>query len=328
MRTAMLVLAVLVGAAAAPAAAGADGLPVPVEDTGPTGIASPDGRTRLVTVRVGKDTLVQRTVQDGGQIEDSRFVPGKFTIPAVALDATAAGLSHDESTIVLIRPRASFPRAKTTFAIMDAPRLRVRRIVTLRGDFSFDAVSPDGATIYLIQYVDPGDPTNYLVRGLDSATGRLQPRAIVDPHETGDEMRGFALTRATSPDGSWEYTLYDGMGQHPFVHALDVKRGRARCIDLPAGLANTDVSQLRLAVAPDGGRVDVTRGADSVAVIDTETFAVSEPGSRRPADSPRRGGDGGDGGIPWTAPAALGLVLLSAAAIGIRRRTRTTVHVP
>ncbi len=40
------------------------------------------------------------------------------------------------------------------------------------------------------------------------------------------------MTRATSPDGGWEYTLYDGGGAHPFIHALDVVEGATVCIDL------------------------------------------------------------------------------------------------
>ena len=47
-------------------------------------------------------------------------------------------------------------------------------------------------------------------------------------------MRGQPLTRATSPDGRWAYTLYDGAGKEPFIHALDTSTRSARCIDLDA----------------------------------------------------------------------------------------------
>src|SRR5919197_1376901 len=78
---------------------------------------------------------------------------GTFSVPAVAYDGSASGLSADGRTLVLIRPHHGFPRARTTFAVLDPKRLRLRRVLRLRGDFSFDAISPDGALMYLIQYV-------------------------------------------------------------------------------------------------------------------------------------------------------------------------------
>ena len=44
---------------------------------------------------------------------------------------------------MLIQP-AGFPRQTTEFAVFDTERLRPRERLTLDGDFSFDALSPDG----------------------------------------------------------------------------------------------------------------------------------------------------------------------------------------
>jgi hypothetical protein len=308
--------------AAVPAAARGDGLPVPVEDAGLSGVAVPGDPSRYVTLGAGRDTLVGRVEQTGGRVPDTKLLRGDFTIPAVALDASPSGLSHDGRTLVLVRPRQSFPRASTTFAILATkPRLRVRRVVTLRGDFSFDAISPSGKTVFLIQYTDRYDPTRYLVRTMDPATGRLQRGAVVDPDETGDDMRGFAHTRATSPDGRWEYTLYDGAGGgHPFVHALDTEQPAAKCIDLPATLAGVNMSSLRLRVAGDGARLTVERSRRPLALIDTRTFRVSAP-PRTPAVR-----EAGEDGTDWTQPAVLaGLVAVVATAFAVaaRRRPRT-----
>ena len=48
-------------------------------------------------------------------------------------------------------------------------------------------------------------------------------------------MDGYPLTRVTSADGRWVYTLYQngGVGGYPFVHALDTVRGVAHCIGVP-----------------------------------------------------------------------------------------------
>ena len=199
------------------------------------------------------------------------------SVPVVALDGSPAGLSHDGRTLVLIRPRERFPRASTRLAVFDAQGLRRLRTIVLDGDFSFDAISPDGATIYLIQYVSGGDPTKYLVRALDARTGRLHPEPVVDPDEPDEDMSGFALSRADSPDGRWAYTLYDGGGDHPFVHALDTVDRRAVCVDLPAELANGDPTQLRLTGSPGGERLTVMDGERALRQVDTRTFRVSAP---------------------------------------------------
>ena len=94
-------------------------------------------------------------------------MPGRFSVPAVAHDGSAGGLSADGRTLVLIRPRRSFPRAATTFAVLDAERLRGRRLVRLRGDYSFDAISPDGRLMYLAEYVSRRNPNRYQLRAYD-----------------------------------------------------------------------------------------------------------------------------------------------------------------
>jgi hypothetical protein len=272
----LFAMALLGCSAGAAGPAKADGLPVVSVDAGPTGIGTADEALRFVTVPAGSDTVLARVAQRGGRIEASRLLRGSFTIPAVAYDGSASGLSADGRTLVLIAPRSSFPRARTALTVLDAPRLRTRRVIRLRGDFSFDALSPDGARLYLIQYVAPKDPTRYLVREYDLRSGRLLPHPVVDPTEPDEDMRGSPITRAPSPDGRWAYTLYDGAGGTPFVHALDTAAGAARCIDLHL-LARRDVAAARLSVSADGARVSVVDGDGPAAVIDAATFRVSAP---------------------------------------------------
>jgi hypothetical protein len=295
---AWIVLASLVAAGAARA----DGLPVLGIDVGPSGVVAPSGEERFVTMPAGGDTVVARVGTADGRIGASSLLRGTLTIPAVAYDGSAGGLSGDGRTLVLIEPRASFPRAETGLAVVDTRRLDARKRIRLRGDFSFDAISPRGALVYLIEYVSPADPTRYLVRAYDVRGGRLLPEPVVDPDEPGEKMRGNPLSRATGPGGRWAYTLYDGAGGEPFVHALDTTRRTARCIDLDE-LAGHDVSAMRLRLDDGGRTVSIRRRGRPVLEVDTRTFAVRQPVAVTPA---------GGSPFPWPAAAA-GIGALAAA---------------
>ena len=276
-RTSCAILATALTSLVAAFAAHADGLPVLGIDVGGVGVSVPGEGLRYVTLPAGANTVVAR-IASSGEIAYSRLVAGTFTIPAVAYDGSASGLSHDGKTLVLIEPRQTFPRAETNLLVLNAKSLRPRRLVSLHGDYSFDAISPLGSSIYLIQYVSPNDPTRYLVRALGTTSGRFDPKAVVDPREPGEKMRGNPLSRATSTDGRWAYTLYDGAGSTPFVHALDTSARSARCIDLDA-LAGTDISTLRLRFDSGAHELRVMRGGASVLVVDLRTFKVHDGSS-------------------------------------------------
>ncbi len=311
----------------APAASG-DGLPLPLDGAENAGVRSPDGSWSYATVgwsydtvRTGGDTEVLRIATGTGEIQRSTGLNGVYGIPLVAYDGTASGLSADGRTLVLIRPRTTFPRQQTTFAEFDAERLKLRGEITLPGDFSFDALSPDGRTMYLIRYTDPRDPTSYQVRAYDLARDRLLPDPIIDPNESGEEMAGLPQTRAVSPDGRWAYTLYDPMegNEHPpFIHALDTQRGTAVCIDLDSLTGFRDVYRLGLEPSPDGSSLAVVDRGAAVASVNLDTFEVGEPPAE-PTAATTSSDDGG--GTPWAAIAA-GVALLAAAcsAVVIRRR--------
>ena len=299
----------------APHTAAADGLPVGNVDAGPGGVESRAGDVRYLALPAAQNTLALSIRRNGGELRRSLLLHGRYAVPVVALDGTADGLSADGGTLVLIRPRAGFPRARTTFAVIDARRMRTREIVRLRGDFSYDAVSPDGGLVYLIQYTSRRDPTRYEVRAYDTRTSRLLPDPIVDPREPGEQMRGYPITRATSPDGQWAYTLYDGAGKHPFVHALNTRDLTAACIDLDALTGRRDLMGLGLDVRSDGRELGVLdpRG-HPLAMVDTKTFRVTA------ATAGQTGSDGGglSPGI-WLAGVAV-LLFVGAIVLFVRRR--------
>jgi hypothetical protein len=326
------VVGVALGAAlvAAPAAS-ADGLPA-LGMGGPTnGIASLRGDLRYKAQPAGHVTRIERRSADGHRLLGTGMLLGRFDIPVVAFDGSPSGLSGDGRTLVLIRPRTTFPQAHTSLAVVDTGGLRVRKYLRLRGDFSFDAISPNGRWIYFINYLSRADPTKYRVRAFDVQSGRLLAQPIVDPRERGPAMHGTPLSRATSADGAWAYTLYDGGSGHPFVHALDTTHHRAVCVDLPAPGAGTDPSAARLAVSGDGRTLHVSMGQAIGSAIDTRTFRVTNeapaaglPTPARPgasaAPSTRLAQQGDDGISGYVVPVAAIVLLAAGALVWWRRR--------
>jgi hypothetical protein len=214
-------------AALVPASAAADGLPAVGIDARP--LTLPGGHVAYLTKSAKQSTRVLARAPDGRVLLERR-IAGTFSLPAVAYDGSPGGLSANSRTLILISPRTRYPRRRTTFAVLDAQRLVVRRHIALKGDFSFDAISPNGRVMYLIGY-DPRELGEYEVRAYDMRRGRLLPKPIVDPEEPDEEMYGAPVTRAMGAGSRWAYTLYNS-AEHPFVHALDTARRTAVCIDL------------------------------------------------------------------------------------------------
>jgi hypothetical protein len=277
-----------------PASAAADGLPAVGIDARP--LSLPSGEVAYVTESGRHSTRLVERARYGGPMRDRRL-PGSFSIPAVAYDGSPSGLSADGRTLVLISPRVRYPRKRTTFAILDARRLALRRRISLKGDFSFDAISPDGRLMYLVEY-NTREIGEYQVRAYDLRARRLLREPVVDPREPDEEMYGLPVTRVADGDGRWAYTLYQS-AEHPFVHALDTERRTAVCIDLD------DLRQVWGAtLALRGWTLEVMgRRGRVLARIDRRTHRLVKPPA--PAD------DAGTSWLPLAAPTAA-LLLLAA----------------
>jgi hypothetical protein len=263
-------------------AARADGPGVVSDVWGGPGVTSPGAPLRYVTIPTGRSTLLETVRRRDGAVVSWRNLNGSWSVPAVTVGGVAGGLTHDGRLLVL---QATPLGSETRFLVLDVSRwLSIRRAISLRGDFAYDALSPGAATLYLIQHVpDPGG-ARYRVRAYDLRAGRLLPRVIADRRERGWTMSGYPVARATSPDGRWVYTLYRQADNYPFVHALDTATRNAVCIALPEPwrrLYRTDSNALyRGSLRLDGRRLLVADrpGADPRYALDTASFRVSEPG--------------------------------------------------
>ena len=284
-RAGILTTATLLVAGLIPAAAAGDGLPVPGGvDTTAQGVLSATGAQRFIAVTREGSTLVERIASGTGRLLGHTWIDGTYSVPGVSINGDTSGISEAGNVLVLIRPRVGFPQRKTSMVVMNPNSLKVDRRLALPGDFSFDAMSPDGRTAFLIQYPDPRDRNYYRLRTLDLASGRLAPGSLLPENEPDEEMRGMPLSRVGGADGRWQYTLYDGGAIYPsgrepagepFVHAIDTVGQRTLCIDVDF-VPRRALSRVDLQMSADGKAVEVFEpGAGVLGTIDTATGEAS-----------------------------------------------------
>ena len=239
MKTVTLATSIALGLCAAilrtPTASASGGPAILGGTYGAGGVTAPGSDYRYATVDAGAGgTIVEQIRPQGGgsAATGASAAAGRYRrSPGSARPAdsrrTAAGWRSCE-------PRydsRGLSASPSEFLLVDTRSLEPARRIELDGIYSFDAISPDGRSIYLVEYADARDPLDYRVRRYDVAAGEFRGGAIVDPDEPDEKMTGQPLSRVYSPDGSWAYTLYGG-GSETFVHALDTAHGTAQCIDL------------------------------------------------------------------------------------------------
>jgi hypothetical protein len=330
-----MLLTLLSASAAAPSAV-AKGVEMGARN-GVTIDGSPYRYVTVTTHTTPKLTVIARTDRRDGRVDRWWQLGGDYDVPAVDYNGSGGGLSADGKTLVLgsfAFDSPAYPPRTTRLAVLDTdlrPQRHLRagqrrppgvfRSIELRGHYAFDAISPDGSTIYLIHHFPnlsgPSYLTHYEVKAYDLKSDRLLPEPIVDPDEPEERMEGLPLYRAMSPDGRWAYTLYDGNGKEPFIHALDTVAGQAVCVDLPqlATLPRRFYYLLQLQMRESDHQLVVLRRRPgpkptrTLLSMDTRSFAVHRPAPVATASS---------GVGPWPI-VALGAVALLAG-VGWRQR--------
>ena len=293
-----LALCVLGALAAAPAAAG-DG-PMFVTQGG-IGVVS--GTTRYIPVNNGVSDVTELlaiSTKDGTELNQTPLL-GSWGLPSTP--AGAQGLSLDGKRLVLA-DTSSGQTSPSRFMVVNPKTMRITKRITLKGYFSFDAMSPDGSKLYFIQYVKSGPNTldleHYVVRGYDLKANLLVPGRIADRTQKSWVMQGSPVTRTTSADGSWVYTLYSNPAGYPFIHALDTVHGVAHCVGLPMTNQN---GIYNIVLALHGKTLSVHwRSGRPFVNVDTVTWRVS-PAHR--------------GGFPWWTLAFVAVLPLGL--LGFRR---------
>jgi hypothetical protein len=228
-----------------------------------------DGSARYAVSKSGADTRLQAIGTKDGSILRTTTISGAFGIPTLIPSGTGLGMFRDGSSFVL----QSFANEKSTsFALINTRDLSVRQSVSLPGSFAFDAVSPDGTRLYLIQHTS-ADFQHYVVRAYDLGAATLLPGRIADKTQKSWVMQGWPASRVESAGGRWVYTLYSNPGGFPFVHALDTVKGVAHCVGFAWTGSQDPLASYRLRVR--GNKLLVLRNNLTVyRAIDRTTWAV------------------------------------------------------
>ena len=233
----------------------------------PSGVPSPDWAHLYA---VSNRTLFDLDPQSGAS-RHSLGLPGPFLLPPATISGLPGGLSQNGQWLVVQafdNSDAGVPTA-THFLVVDTSYKSAAKRIDMPGYFQFDAASNDGNRIYLIEYLSS---TNYRVRVVDVASGRLDPQIVADKSDGNAAMTGLRLSGVPSPDGHWLYSIYIREHQGAFIHALNLDGNIAICIDLPGpGYAGSeDGFRWSLALNSAGTRLYAANGATGlVAELDT-----------------------------------------------------------
>lgn len=244
---------------------------------GGLGVLSHDHDHRFVAVSTGGGTAIERVAVRGGAVSGWATLDGEWGIPQPTMrPGQLEGLTRDGKQLIVGTVGAGRP---ARFAVIRTRDLRVNYRFELPGSFAYDALSPDGRTLFLTQYVDRDNANRYLVRAYDLRDGRLVPGRIADKAQKSWVMEGFATTRTTSADGRWVYTLFMRPGGYPFVHALDTVGRVAHCVGLPwTARDQAPLMSMRMTLTNGGRTLAVeSKSGRRWFAINTGTWRIAHP---------------------------------------------------
>jgi hypothetical protein len=229
------------------------------------GVAQPGSPYRFQTVTVGRRhrlTIVEQIRRHGGQIGRRWLLAGAWHLSAPAYDREGTGQAAHGPVLVVSRygaPRHSALRGHTGLAFLDTGPYRphgprpIRR-ATLPGDYTVQAVSPDGQFVYLshnLALSSRRGPRFTLVPYSIRAHKLLPANDIRD---NGEILSGTAVARTADASGHRVYTLYMnpvGPRGRMFVLALDTVGATLARIELPRlrGTKNSVLLDLHLSAS-------------------------------------------------------------------------------
>jgi hypothetical protein len=257
----------------------------------PNGVPDETWGHLFATTSDGSRTTLTHLVVQPGFGGPETVIDGAWRLATIGFDPTPVGVSANAAespnaaTVVLVEDvPAATARASSRFAILRHTPTgeSFSRIIELHGSFDYDAISPDGSSLYVVEHLAGAPEGRYQVRAVDVATGVLRDAIIADKRNIGEAMAGWPIAQVRRPDGI-VFTLYRG-AEHPFIHALNTAEGWAVCIDLPASRDDAAAAlDWGLAAAPDGQAVFAVNATLGVAVdVNPTDLTVRRAASLQP----------------------------------------------
>ncbi len=212
-------------------------------------VSSPDGSV-YYTLEGASPTTLRWTDAKTGDPITQLTLPGAYAF-ASEVGPAPTGFSPNGRWLVLVGDIG----AKSSFAIVDTSLVRLAAFAKVSGMFTYDAISDDGSSLYLIERMTPdaarqlpgvNPEYGYRVRVYDVPAAFLSETLVVDVKlaaETNSNnaetridgiMTGIYQSSVPSRDGRWNFSFYYNPNRGPFIHVLHLDSRSAFCIlDLP-----------------------------------------------------------------------------------------------
>ena len=243
----------------------------------------------------GTHTTIRYLIVQPGFDGTQTTIDGAWRLPTIGLDPTPVGVSAgaenwlNSATVVLVEDLpGGAPRASTRFAVLRHSPVGdpVSKVIELAGSFEYDAISPDGSILYVVEHLAGPPEGRYQVRAVDVGTGLMRDAVIADKRNLEEAMAGWPIAQVRRPGGV-VFTLYRG-AEHPFIHALNTTEAWAVCIDLPAS-SNADPKAALdwgLTAGPTGRDVFAVNATLGLAVdVDTTDLSIRREATIQPIAS-------------------------------------------
>jgi YVTN family beta-propeller protein len=255
-------------------------------------VASPDGTVHYALEGSAPTTLRWTNAKTGRAITQLTL-PGAYAFANEAGPAPT-GFSPNGRWLVLVGDEG----AKSSFAIVDTSLVKLAAFAEVPGPFTYDAISDDGTSLYLIERITPeaarqlpgvNATYGYRVRVYDVPAGKMSETLVVDvklaAQTDGNNaetrldgiMSGIYQSSVPSRDGRWNFSFYYNPSRGPFIHVLHLDSRSAFCIlDLPLVSGGSEKRLgWSLALTPSGKTLYAVNGPlGLVSVIDAATLKV------------------------------------------------------
>src|SRR5947209_13610950 len=193
----------------------------------PVGVPAPDWSRYYTVSGVGSTTRLSAVDPGTGRTLSQHTIPSGFTFPTLTYPQLPGGISPNGAWLTLSMQTVAAGARHSEFLVGPTSLVRPFTRLSLTGDFSFDAISNDGVSLYLIETMSVPSPSgggqggvvHYRVRLYDVATRALLEHPIADKREPNDPMNGIRGDSVFTPDGNYVLTVYARNGG-PFIHAL------------------------------------------------------------------------------------------------------------